>query len=272
MISVKKLLVCFFICFFFSCKDNTSKKLENWKEPITGMEFVHIPKGVFLMGSTANKNEKIHEVYISHDFWLGKFEVTQEQWNKIMGDKELHPEKPSPFKTDNLKYPVVSISYYDVQLFLKKLEKLSKGNKFRLPTEAEWEYACRAGSNTIFNTGNDISDKLANFKATQKTEFSPKGNYIGHPTQVGSYPANSWGLYDMHGNVWEWISDWYAPYSSEKVINPKGPLSGTTKVIRGGSWYFNAENAQSSFRKEHYPTTWGFSIGFRVVRENIENN
>jgi formylglycine-generating enzyme required for sulfatase activity len=236
------------------------------------MEFVKIPKGSFYMGNpvvniNASYSESQHLVTIDHDFWLGQMEVTQEEWQKVMGDEEPHPEKPSPFRNDNKKYPVVSISYFDVQAFLQKLEIGSPGNRFRLPTKAEWEYACRAGTMTDFNTGMKISDSLANFNAEILSSYSSIGKYIGHPTPVGSYPPNQWGLYDMHGNVWEWVSDRYAPYSTNKEIKHPGAQDDSLKIIRGGSWDFAADNARCYFRKTHSPQLWGFSIGFRIVRE-----
>jgi len=236
------------------------------------MEFVLIPQGSFLMGDPDKKDsgsskEVLHEVSISRDFWLARMEVTQEQWKKIMGEKELHPEKPSPFHNGNPHYPVVSISFFDIQSFLAELNKSSKETHFRLPSEAEWEYACRAGSTTPFSFGSILSDSLANFNAEILSTCSTPGNYVGHPMPVGSYPPNQWGLFDMHGNVWEWVSDWYVPFSEGQVADPQGPKFGKQKVIRGGSWYFGAENAQSFTRRLHEPDLWGFSIGFRIVCE-----
>ncbi len=221
------------------------------------------------MGDHENLNDSatLHEVNITYDYWLGKHEVTQAQWQKIMGNKELHPQKPSPFRNVNPDFPVVSISYYDVELFLDKLNDLSTEYRFRLPTEAEWEYACRAGTKTPFSFGTALDDSLANYNPKIQSKYAKKGTNLERPASIGSYPANQWGLHDMHGNVWEWVSDWYAPYSSGKVTNPTGPYKGKAKVIRGGSWYFGAENAKSSHRQTHEPNLWGFSIGFRVVCE-----
>ena len=144
------------IIFINACSDLPEKSLPYWKESNSGMEFVLIPKGSFLMGNHDGKNdvllkETLHEVTISKDFWLARTEVTQEQWHRIMGKEEIHPEKPSPFRNLNPQYPVVSVSYFDAQRFLKKLNELSNLNHFRLPTEAEWEYACRAGTITHFS-------------------------------------------------------------------------------------------------------------------------
>lgn len=241
------------------------------KEPVLGMEFMLVPKGRFLMGAhkTSEKqaSETLHEVTISKDFWLGKNEVTQKQWQKIMGDEELHPEKPSPFRDENPDYPVVSVSYLDVEKFLERLNGLSDEYHFRLPTEAEWEYACRAGTTTPFSYGIRLSDTIANYNASIPSGHSALGKFTEHPEPVGSYAPNAWGLHDMHGNVWEWVSDWYAPYLKEAVADPKGPVHGTEKIIRGGSWYFGADNARSSYRRTHEPGLWGFSIGFRIVCE-----
>ncbi|HKI88035.1 MAG TPA: formylglycine-generating enzyme family protein [Draconibacterium sp.] len=269
--------VTFFLIILFlnGCTSKQKSTFSTWKEPVTGIEFVLIPKGSFLMGNLENKNNKSgsdiqHKVKISKDFWLGRMEVTREQWEKIMGDDEIHPEKPSPFHKSDTQYPIVNISFFDIQRFLERLNKLSQGHHFRLPTEAEWEYACRAGTTTPFSFGLKLTDSLANYNATIPSAYSTPGKYIGHPVPVGSYLSNQWGLCDMHGNVWEWVSDWYAPYSSEPATDPHGSSSGKFKVIRGGSWYFGAGNAWSSFRRTHEPGLWGFSIGFRVACEKAK--
>ncbi len=242
-------------------------------EPYTGIEFILIGKGDFLMGEPSDSitipgSDIPHRVVISGDFWMSRTEITLAQWQKVMGRKELHTEKPNPFRNDNQNYPVVSVSYNDVQDFLSKLNRLSPGYKFRLPTEAEWEYACRAGTNTNFSFGDTLSDSEACYNAACTSAFSRKGEKSMHPAPVGSYQPNQWGLYDMHGNAWEWVSDWFAPYKAESLVDPSGPPYGKEKVIRGGSWYFCADNAKSSSRRAHDPDLWGFSIGFRIVCEN----
>jgi len=256
------------VIIFGGCKKESSITL---KEPVLNMEFVQISKGSFQMGETkidSDSNSKpVHQVTISKDFWLGRTEVTQNQWQQIMGNEEIHPEKPSPFRDVNPDYPVVGVSYFDVEKFLKRLNEQSTNYRFRLPTEAEWEYACRAGTTTPFANGPRLDDSLANFNAEVSSEYSSLGAFLEHPISVGSYTPNQWGLYDMHGNVWEWVSDWHAPYSENAITDPKGPSSGKEKILRGGSWYFGAENARSSHRRTHDPTLWGFSIGFRVVLE-----
>lgn len=266
---IRKTSFLLIVIFFIGYQSCIKKSIPTIKEPILGMEFVHIPSGSFLMGNHEfNDNSKSkHKVIISKDFWLGRTEVTQAQWQKIMGNKEIHPKKPSPFRNSNPNYPIVSISYFDVERFLERLNELSDKYQFRLPTEAEWEYACRAGTTTPFSYGLYLSDTLANYNAKIPSKYSKTGNYLGHPEPVGRYASNEWGLYDMHGNVWEWVSDWYGLYSKEEVTDPKGPKYGKEKVIRGGSWYFGAENAMSSHRRVHEPKLWGFSIGFRIVCE-----
>lgn len=268
---IKQIACALIVLFAISSASCQKKQVPIIKEPVLGMEFVHIPKGSFQMGGNEMNvdsiSESTHKVNISGDFWLGRTEVTQEQWQKIMGDEEIHPEKPSPYRGVNPKYPMVCVSYFDIEKFHERLNQLSGEYHFRLPTEAEWEYACRAGTTTPFSYGLSLTDSLANFNAEEPSEYSALENFPGHPEPVGSYPPNHWGLYDMHGNVWEWVSDWYAPYSDEEVTNPKGPAYGKEKVIRGGSWYFGAGNAKSSSRRSHEPGLWGFSIGFRIVCE-----
>ena len=269
----KKVFLPALISLLISCNQTKDSRDSHWIDPITKMEFVYIPKGKFTMGSTTvNKNPdspytKPHEVRLEKGFWMGVTEVTQQQWQEIMGTEEIHPDKPSPFRNLHQRYPVVSVSFYDVQSFIEKLNARSNDVIFRLPTEAEWEYACKAKTTTAYHFGDSISDELANYNAQIKFKKSTLGNFIGQPTPVASYAPNAWGLYDMHGNVWEWVSNWYAPYSAENEKNLTGPPTGALKIIRGGSWYFGAENAQSHFRRTHEPNLWGFSIGFRLVRE-----
>ncbi len=268
MIFVKQYIILCFWTIFYCCPINLHAEIKSIKEPVLGIEFVAIPAGTFIMGGQDNDAINVqHKVTLTSDFWLSKYEITLGQWQKIMDKKELHQEKANPFANDDPQYPIVSISYNDIQVFLQKLNQLSTKYNFRLPTEAEWEYACRAGTITRFYFGDAIIDSQANYNAEIASVFSMPGKNIGHPVKVGSYSPNSWGLYDMHGNVWEWVSDWYAPFSSDSVVDPKGPENGSEKVIRGGSFYFGADNATSSHRRTHDPATWGFSIGFRLVAE-----
>lgn len=256
-----------------SCSRTKDSGYSDWVDPVTNMKFAMIPKGEFMMGmnSTNTNRGKLdeipHRVSMNRHFWIGVTEVTQQQWQKIMTPGEIHPDKPSPFRNKKPLYPVVSVSFYDIQKFIEKLNALSDDSTFRLPTEAEWEYACRANTTSAYHFGDTISDQLANYNAKVEYHLSKMGTFVGHPAEVASYPPNKWGLYDMHGNVWEWVSDWYAPYSDEPISNPVGPPNGDLKIIRGGSWNFGARNARSFSRRTHRPELWGFSIGFRLVRE-----
>lgn len=213
---------------------------QTYTEPSTGMEFVHIAKGTFTMGSPKTEpdrgdDEDQHSVTIAKDFWMGRTEVTQQQWMTVMGNN------PSFHQKCGLRCPVENVTYFDVQEFLRRLNQRSSGAIYRLPTEAEWEYTCRAGTTTAFSVGDTLTTKQARFDSEDG------------PVPVKSFAANSWGLFDMHGNVWEWTSDWYD--------------SGQTKrVIRGGSWYFGADSARCALRYTHAPKDRGFSLGFRVVR------
>lgn len=238
-----------------------SPVLRVWKEPFTGERFIHIPAGRFLMGSPPDEpghreDEIEHGVTLTRGFWMGRCEVTQGDWNRVMGTGEPHPGKPSPFRAGDPRYPVMSVSYEDVARFLHKLDTLSPGNHFRLPTEAEWEYACRAGSTTAYATGARLTGAQARIKGS-------------HPAPVGSYPPNAWGLCDLHGNAWEWTSDWYGPYPASPVLDPQGASTGTLKVIRGGSWAFGEDSARSADRYTHAPGDWGYSLGFRIIREPL---
>lgn len=226
------------------------------------MGFVYLPPGRFRMGSPENEpgrreDETPHEVRLTRGFWIGSREVSQGEWDLVMGPGEPHPDKPSPFRAGDPRCPVLSVSYFDIQRFLARLAARSPGSRFRLPTEAEWEYACRAGTDSAFASGRALGAAQADIEAPGAP---------GRPLPAGSYAPNAWGLFDMHGNAWEWTSDWYGPYAPGPATDPQGPASGTLKVIRGGSWAFDAANARSASRYTHPPQEWGYSLGFRVVR------
>ncbi len=219
-----------------------------------GMEFVLIPAGTFQMGSNDGRRDEnpVHSVTISQPFYMGKYEVTQKEWKAVMGTN------PSYFEGDNL--PVEQVSWNDVQEFIKKLNQKEGGNKYRLPTEAEWEYAARAGSSTTWHFG-DNESQLGEYAWYDKNS----GNKT-HP--VGEKKPNGFGLYDMHGNVWEWVQDWYGSgyYSNSPRTDPKGPNSGYDKVLRGGSWYGKSESTRSALRIYEVPKFWLIGFGFRLVR------
>ncbi len=202
-------------------------------ENSVGMEFVLIPAGEFMMGSPEGEGDyderPQHKVIITRPFYMQTTPVTQAQWKKVIGRKFLRRTKnPSYFKGDDL--PVERVSWKDAQRFLEKLNQKEQKGRYRLPTEAEWEYACRAGSATKYSFGND-EGRLGEYAWYDK-------NSGGKTHPVGQKKPNAWGLYDMHGNVWEWCSDWYDKdyYRNSPSRNPKGPTNGRYRVLRGGSW------------------------------------
>ena len=226
-----------------------------------GMEFIRIPAGTFMMGSPdsateAFDNEKpAHRVTISQPFYLGKYPVTQAQWEVVMGNN------PSRFK-GNPNLPVESVSWNDVPAFMRKLNEREGGRAYRLPTEAEWEYACRAGTTTIYSFGND---------AAQLGDYAWYNENSGGETHpVGEKQPNPWGLYDMHGNVWEWVQDWYSPYTAEAVTDPIGPATGAARVIRGGGWVSSARFARSAYRVWRPPGYRHDDLGFRCLSSGRE--
>jgi len=216
-------------------------------------KLVLVPAGKFLMGSLLTekgigKGETQHEVTITQPFYMGKYEVTHEDWEEVMGNR------PRIYKSPNL--PVTDVSWEDCQEFLKKLNGKTKGG-YRLPTEAEWEYACRAGSTTVYSFGAEITGKDANCLNSK----------IGRPVTVGSYKPNAFGLFDMHGNVSEWCEDFYGNYTEGSVTDPKGPATGTRRVIRGGSFGDTDLRARSSNRENYYlPNFTLFEFGFRLAK------
>ena len=193
-------------------------------------------------------DEAQHEVALTKPFYMGKYEVTQEQWESVMGNN------PSS-RTKGAKLPVTNVSWEDCKEFIKKLNSKTAGG-YRLPSEAEWEYACRAGITTAYSFGAKITPKDANYDDSG----------IDKPIEVGSYKPNTFGLYDMHGNVWEWCEDWKADYPKGAVIDPNGPAKGKYRVLRGGSFYSYASNARSSDRGSNSPTVRYGCDGFRLAR------
>lgn len=239
------------------------------------MEMIWVSAGSFNMGSPTSEigrqkgKEKLHKVTISRGFYLGKYEVTQLQYKAVM--KELKAHKiisPSHFKGQNL--PVEKVSWHDVQIFLDLLNKyaLEKktipfGWKFCLPSESEWEYACRAGTQTIYSWGNRIWE-------TDTNGASSSG--IKRTKNVGSFDPNPWGFYDMHGNVREWVNDWYSEiYPDQQTHDPVGPMEGIYRVSRGGSWHDPPSILRSADRQYGPPNTRYNALGFRVCLKQIEN-
>jgi formylglycine-generating enzyme required for sulfatase activity len=190
---------------------------------------------------------KQHEVTLIKPFYIGIHEVTQEQWEAVMGN--------NPSEIKGVKLPVTNISWEDCQDFIRKLNAKTSGG-YRLPTEAEWEYACRAGTTTAYLVGDKITPKDANYVDSK----------IDKPVAVGSYKPNAFGLFDMHGNVFEWCEDWHGDYPAAAEINPKGAANGTRRVLRGGSFYSVVLNVRSSNRGANLPSFRNYGCGFRLTK------
>ena len=229
------------------------------------LEMVKIPGGRFLMGSPDTEAERDSHEGPQHyvdvpEFWMGKYVVTQQQWKAIMGND------PSDFKGKNR--PVERVSWNNATEFCQKLSKKT-GRDYRLPSEAEWEYACRAGTTTPFYFGETITGELANYRASETYADEPKGEYREQTTPVGEFPPNAFGLYDMHGNVWEWCQDvGHSNYDGSPVDGSAWVNGGDSsrRVLRGGSWYFYPRWCRSAYRNIYYSVETGFiNIGFRLV-------
>jgi sulfatase modifying factor 1 len=230
-----------------------------------GMSFVLISPGSFLRGSPENEpkrspHERLHTVTLTVAFAMQTTTVTQAQWVAVMGSN------PSFFQGLETR-PVERVSWEDCQKFIYKLNQMGEGH-YRLPTEAEWEYACRAGTTTPFGVGNgyDLGSEQACFNGHYPYGQAPVGPFREETLPVASFAPNAWGLYDMHGNVFEWCQDWYADYPQGPVTDPTGPSVGTLKVERGGCWSDGAANCRSAFRLMFYPVFGDSVVGLRLVR------
>jgi len=246
--------------------------LEIWVAPETGMEFVLLEAGSFTMGSPPSEamreaQEVAHRVQLTRPFWIGRYEVTQDEWRQVMGTS------PSRFENCGGNCPVESISGYEVLDFVDRLTRL-EGRTFRLPTEAEWEYACRAGTTGPFPTGDGITTGQANFDGRFPYPWTTRGEgeFRRQPSPVGSFAPNPWGLYDMQGNVWEWTADRYCPYPAGPITDPRGGCDTDILVIRGGSWIFGADSVRCALRYTHHPRDRGPSLGFRVVTDRLPDS
>ena len=225
-----------------------------------------------MMGSPATEedhqdDEKQHTVVLTKGFWLAETEVTQGLWQAVMGSN------PSSFKK-GAGYPVEKVSWEDCQEFIRKVNtsgKLPPGVKAALPTEAQWEYACRAGTQTVFHYGNSLSSRQANFDGRYPYGGASQGVDKKSTVAVQSYQPNTWGLYDMHGNVWEWCADRYGEYGSGQQTDPPGAKDGRYRVLRGGSWNYHAWLCRSANRAWGWPDGRDFIlIGFRLSLQ-VEN-
>jgi len=218
------------------------------------MKFKLIPAGTFMMG----EGDEANEVTLTKSFRIGVHEVTQAQYEQVMG------VNPSHFKGPDI--PVGKVSWEDAVEFCRKLSELpaekAAGNVYHLPTEAQWEYACRAGTMTKYSFGDDESE-LGKYAWSLENSGDKT-----HP--VGSRKPNSWGLHDMHGNVWEWCRDWYDEFSRGELTDPAGPVTGSERVIRGGGSSVAAENCRSTSRIWSHPTDRFSNIGFRVVLVSLD--
>lgn len=219
------------------------------------MELVLVPAGTFVMGSPEDEegrleDERQHEVTISKPFYMGRIEVTWDQFEAVMGycPNSFWLPKDPPLETG---------TWEEAAAFCRKLSEAT-GRTVRLPTEAEWEYACRAGTKTAFHTGRALTTEQANLE----------GAYDERTSQSGKFPPNAFGLHDMHGNVWEWCQDHYGPYPDGPATDPKGPPEGQTRVMRGGSWFSEeAAECRSARRQWREPDYRYSDVGFRVVVE-----
>ena len=273
MSKIKYVLMCIFMvtsaCSFAS-KSTEGKSFDNARiekkiSNSIGMEFVYLPPGSFLRGSPSDElgresDEKQQWVTLTNGFYLQTTEVTQGQWKAVMGVPPLHIINC----TDNC--PVERVSWNDAQEFIHKLNRLEGTHHYRLPTEAEWEYAARAGSNTAFANG-EISIRDCGYDST----LSDIGWYCGNSDTYPHHPVaqknpNAWGLFDMHGSVAEWCADWYGHYPPGSVTDPMGTPNGTERVLRGGGLADDARSCRSANRYSLRPDIIFDYIGFRLVR------
>jgi formylglycine-generating enzyme required for sulfatase activity len=236
-----------------------------------------IPAGEFTMGTPEDEKGRVeeevpHRVRISRPFYIGIFEVTQEEFENVMGvnpswfsaqgEGANHVVKP-----EAKRHPVEQVDWNDAVEFCRRLSE-KEGSTYRLPTEAEWEYACRAGTTTPFHFGTEFNGAQSNTNGKYPYRMETKGPQIGSTVPVGEYSANPFGLYDMHGNVYEWCSDWSERdyYRRSPVVDPEARTEGLYHVIRGGSWFSYPVNCRSGFRNIGTPDYRRNDLGFRVVR------
>jgi formylglycine-generating enzyme required for sulfatase activity len=241
------------------CAETSLKALTN----TVGMVFIYVPPGSFLMGSPPDEagrdlDESQHEITLSEGFYLQETEVTQAQWKAVMGDN------PSMMK--NPDYPATNISWDNALAFIQQLNQPEGTDAYRLPGEAEWEWACRAGSPSGFPAGAVLSTDQANYDGNHPYNGYEKGVFRRGIVKTGAFQPNPWGLYDMSGNVWEWCQDAYGPYPSTAETDPVGPSQGLFKVVRGGSWYYDIQSCRCASRHKADPSKESILIGFRVAK------
>jgi formylglycine-generating enzyme required for sulfatase activity len=250
------------------------RQVQGYREPLADgvdLTMLWIPPGRFWMGSPDQEHERSEDEGPQHlvqlqGFFMGQTPITQAQWRAVMDSNPSYfSEQP-----DSDQRPVESVSWRDAMAFCQRLRERT-GRYYTLPSEAQWEYACRAGTTTPFHFGETITPDLANYRGTYTYANGPKGEYREETTPVGLFPANAWGLQDMHGNVWEWCLDqWHASYEGAPAdggawVDSGDEKSGTPRLLRGGSWYINPRNFRSAFRIHHEPGLASNDVGFRVV-------
>lgn len=226
-----------------------------------GMKLQLIAPGTFSMGSPESEKDRKpgevqREVTLNREFYIGVCEVTQAEYEAVMG--------VNPSKTKGAKLPVDHVSWLDAVSFCQKLSDKEPGMRYRLPTEAEWEYACRAGTTTRYYWGHDLDLSAIGDYAYYKENSGGKTN------EVGQKKSNPWGLQDMNGNVWEWCQDWMGPYDTRETTDPKGPATGEGKVCRGGCWAYDASRCRSAERNDAPADSVHVNLGIRVVAEILK--
>jgi formylglycine-generating enzyme required for sulfatase activity len=253
-------------------------QVEGYREELgegVALTMVKIPAGSFLMGSPGNEPERSEDEGPQHEvtlgaFWMAQTPITQAQWRAVAGwqkvERDLTPD-PSNFKGANR--PVEQVSWFDALEFCRRLNQCT-GQRYGLPSEAQWEYACRAGSTTPFHFGATLTPELANYDGNHVYGNGPKGTYRKQTSDVASFPANGWGLHDLHGNVWEWCEDhWhdrynFAPGDDQPWLIPAS-ADDELRLLRGGSWFVSPRNCRSACRIHDWPGYADLNVGFRVV-------
>ena len=251
---------------------------ENFTTPISStvnLSMIWIKPGTFTMGSPGSElgrdsNEIRHQVTLTQGYWIGKYEVTQAQYAAVTGMYPSDKEDNGNYYGIGDQYPVFNVSWADAKAFCAKLTEQEKaagrlpaGYRYTLPTEAQWEYACRAGTTTALNSGKNLSAKYECPEVDEVGWYKYNGDETSHP--VGQKQPNAWGLYDMHGNVAEWCLDWYGDYPTEAVTDPVGPGTGNYRVYRGASYSSTGSWCRSAYRLCVFPTSSYNNLGFRVV-------
>ncbi|RPH51659.1 MAG: formylglycine-generating enzyme family protein [Desulfobacteraceae bacterium] len=296
---MKALFVSLFLVYFLYCTPAAATEaILKPAEPepkytnSIGMTFVYIRPGTFIMGSPADEpgrdsDETQHKVTLTKGFYMGETEVTVGQWRAFSKDSGYKTEaetsggthfweriwvkkagiywdNPDLVQSEN--HPVTCLSWNDVQEFIRWLNRKEGASRYRLPTEAEWEYAARAGTATPFSTGKCLSTDHANYDGSKPLAGCSRGSYRETTVRTGAFAPNKLGLYDMHGNVWEWCQDWYGNYPPDSITDPAGPSSGSRRVIRSGSWYFFERRCRSADRFDITQNRRSNNVGFRLCR------